>query len=323
MGTKTLEKISLTMKIISSSLLSLLLFVLPTVAEREMIILVGEPSETEYQTEFTRQAEAWQQSAESGKISHHTIGLNEPVEASDLEQLQQQLTELKKEGDELWIVMIGHGAFDGKNADYNLRGKDLSAKELSKMLKPFKRKLILLNLFSASAPFARNLNADNRVIIAANRSNGQRNYSRFGEMFANTLQDPNTDLDLDGSISLLEQSLVASAATTEYYKDVQRIIPENAIIDDNGDGQSTQLSAFTGLYAAALPQAKSADGKAAQEVYLLTTAIEKLSTEQRKKREAIEVEILDLKKIKNKLPEDEYYKKLESLMLKMAKIYGE
>ena len=310
------------MNISSSIFLSFLLLILPVTAQREMIIIVGEPSESEYQIEFMRQATAWQKAAKAGKILHHTIGLDQPTETSDLEQLQQKLTNLNKDSDDLWIVMIGHGAFDGKTANYNLRGKDLDAEQFATMLEPYKRKLILLNLFSASAPFARELKAENRVIIAANRSGGQRNYSRFGEMFANTLTDPNADLDRNGSASILEQALVASTATSEYYENLQRVLSENAVINDNGDDISTQLSNFVGLYAEALPKAKTADGRFAQETYLLKPSKSKLNAEQRLQRAGIESEIIELKKVKNKLPEDEYYKKLEEIMLKMAKTYG-
>ena len=51
-----------------------------------MIIIVGEPSESEYQIEFMRQATAWQKAAKAGKILHHTIGLDQPTETSDLEK---------------------------------------------------------------------------------------------------------------------------------------------------------------------------------------------------------------------------------------------
>ena len=66
----------------------------------------------------------------------------------------------------------------------------------------------------------------------------ERNYSRLGEKLADSLGSADADLDLDGSLSLLEAVLHASAATKAFYDDTQRVVPEHAVIDDNGDGRT-------------------------------------------------------------------------------------
>jgi len=47
---------------------------------------------------------------------------------------QTLIGERKESPDELWLVLIGHGTFDGKEAKVNLRGPDLSAADLVGMV---------------------------------------------------------------------------------------------------------------------------------------------------------------------------------------------
>ena len=45
----------------------------------------------------------------------------------------------------LWLVLIGHGTFDGRSAKFNLQGSDLIATDLAEWLKPFRRPLAVVN----------------------------------------------------------------------------------------------------------------------------------------------------------------------------------
>jgi len=61
--------------------------------------------------------------------------------------------ESKESDTPLWIVLLGHGTFDGRDAKFNLRGSDFSSGQLVEWLKPFKREIIVVNAFSASGAF--------------------------------------------------------------------------------------------------------------------------------------------------------------------------
>jgi len=298
-----------------------------TAQAREMLIVVSEPGNENYQAEFTRQVKIWQKVATEGNIKYQTIGLKEEAnttdaKTTDLQQLENAFKALPKEGDDLYLIWIGHGTYDGRTPYFNLTGKDISPKEIAHFLKPFKRRLIILNLFSASAPFVSKLSAENRVIIGSTRSQNQRNYSRFGEHLANSIQDPNADLDLDNSISLLEASLYASDSTSEFYKTEQRLLQEHAVIDDNGDGIATQLNSFDG-YDAPINSKKAAtpDGIQVRGTYLGAAKPELLTQVARDKRKALEANIRILKTQKKKINEEDYYHTLESLMRQMAELY--
>ncbi len=55
----------------------------------------------------------------------------------DFDRLKQALAaEPKESANELWLVLLGHGTFDGKEAKFNLRGPDFSATELAAWLQP-------------------------------------------------------------------------------------------------------------------------------------------------------------------------------------------
>lgn len=285
--------------------------------KRALLLVVGEPGNALYQDEFRRQAKAWQDLAAKAKMEETTIGLGDEASEGDRPALEKAIAALPKSGGDLWLVWIGHGSFDGRSAKFNLRGPDIEATEIAELLKPIERRLIVLNLFSASGPFVAPLAGKDRVIVSASRG-GERNYSRLGEKLADSLASTEADLDLDGSLSLLEAVLHASAATKAFYDDAQRVVPEHATIDDNGDGRATGTDKFKGLRT----EGPAADGALAREIHFLGNDDDPLSPEAREERTKLEAEIEALRQRKKELKEDDYYAELETLMRRMAKLYG-
>jgi hypothetical protein len=289
-----------------------------------VVIVVGAPGEAEFGSNFVRQASLWQKVCEQANLHSITIGLSASTATNDYEDLKQALSlEPKKGTSELYIVLIGHGTFDGKEARFNLRGPDVSATELAAWLQPFHRPLALIDTSSSSAPFLNKLSATNRVIITATRSGNEQNLTRFGQYFAEAITSPDADLDKDGQVSLLEAFLIASRRTTEFYKVEGRIATEHALIDDNGDGLGTQADWFRGLRAIKAPKEKAAvDGSLAQQFHLLRSAAEnRLTEEQRKKRDEIEHAVFKHREKKGKMPDDAYYRDLEKMLLELARLY--
>lgn len=291
--------------------------VLQAEEKRALLIVIGEPGNALYQDEFRRQAKVWQELAAKAKMDATTIGLDDEAAEGDRPGLEKAIGDLPKSGGDLWMVWIGHGTFDGRSAKFNLRGPDIEAAEIAELLKPIQRRLIVLNLFSASGPFVAPLAGKDRVIVSASRG-GERNYSRLGEKLANSLGSTDADLDLDGSLSLLEAVLHASATTKAFYDDAQRVVSEHAVIDDNGDGRGTGTDKFKGLRA----DGSSPDGALAREIHFFSDNADPLSPEAREDRTRLEAEIEALRLRKKDLKEDDYYAELETLMRRMAKLYG-
>lgn len=308
-------------------LVYLLSLVLPVAfaeeGKREMLVIVSEPGEQRYEADFRTQGEAWLATAEKGKIAARAIGLEPKEEDGDRAAVEQALSDIPKEGGDLWLVWIGHGSYDGRTANFNLRGRDISSGELKELLQPFQRRLIILNLFSASSLFLKDLSGENRVIIGATRSERERNYAHFGSAMAEALTAADADLDRDGGVSLLEATLSASSKVRAFYEDAQRVMQEHTVIDDNGDGKGTPAESFKGLSSVTkkTDDGLPADGIVARDVYFLTPTVDPLDAAAREERTKIEQEIEKLRERKKTLGEDEYYREFERLMRRMARLY--
>lgn len=288
-----------------------------------VFVLIGARGEEEYGKQFAEAGAKWEQVMARAQAKLVPIGWKS-AETNDLARFQAALEAEPKEGaGELWLVLIGHGTFDGKEAKFNLRGPDFTASELAEWLKPFKRPVAVVNCSSASAPFLAKLSAPGRVVVTATRTGNELNFARFGGYFAEAIGTVDADLDKDGQVSLLEACLVASSRVAEFYNTEGRLATEHALIDDNGDGLGTPPDWFRGVRA--VKKAKdgaSADGlRAHQFVLVLSEQERKLPPAVRAKRDELELAIGKLRDQKTGMPEPEYYKLLEPMLLDLARLY--
>jgi hypothetical protein len=319
-------------QVLSMVLLVLLSAVLPAwaaepstaTADRTTVLLVvGAPGAPEFGSNFVQQATLWEAACNQAGCRRVTIGLDPAGVTNDFDTLKQTLAVEPREGvGQLWIVFIGHGTFDGKEARFNLRGPDVSATDLALWLKPFHRLLAVIDTSSSSAPFLNKLSGANRVIMTATRSGNELNYARFGQYLAEAITNPDADLDKDGQVSLLEAFLTAARKTAEFYKVEGRLLTEHALIDDNGDALGTPPDWFRGLRATRRPKDSAAlDGLLAQQIYLVPSAADKaLPPEQRAQRDALERAVLLHREKKSQMKEDDYYTQLEKLLLDLARV---
>lgn len=289
-----------------------------------IIIVVGAAGETDFGIEFAKAAELWRKAGETAQAQPVLIGLTPTNTSPDLAQLKQTLLlEPTNALSELWLILIGHGTFDGKEARFNLRGPDLTASELAEWLQPFRRPIIVINCASASGPFIQPLSAPNRVIVTATRSGSEENYARFGQYIATAIADPQADLDKDDQTSLLEAFLLASRQVSEFYAAAGRLQTEHALLDDNGDRLGTPADFFRGVQAIKKPTGgNTVDGSWAQQLHLVRSREElALPAPLRNQREALEQALNHLRAAKQNFNEPEYYERLERLLLQLAKIY--
>jgi hypothetical protein len=289
-----------------------------------VIVVVGIAGAEEYGTIFSDEAQRWEKISAQAGARFLAIGRNAAGPTPDHDLLRQTLEAEPKGGlGKLWLVLIGHGTFDGKEAKFNLRGPDVSATELALWLKPFRRPLAVVDTSSSSAPFLGKLSGPDRVIITATRSGEEQNYARFGQYFIEALADPRSDLDKDGQVSLLEAFLSASARVAEFYKTEGRLATEHPLIDDNGDGLGTPPDWFKGVRAVKKARDGAAvDGPLAQQFVLVPSAEEqKLPEAVRAQRDKLELAVARLRDQKATLAEEDYYARLEALLLQLAKLY--
>ncbi len=298
-----------------------------SVVRTTLILVEGAAGEADYGTKFQHQTDSWQKAAGQAGAEILTLPTVSPEAKpgeNDRSRLEKILTDIPKEGPApLWIILIGHGTWDGKEARFNLEGPDLAATDLATWLRPFKRPLTVINTSSSSAPFIPLLAGPNRTIVTATRSGNERNYARFGDNLALTLTDPAADYDQDGSVSVLEWFLRASSLTAGFYQADGRLLTEHALIDDNGDGKGTPSEWFRGLRATSKAKDNTpVDGSYAQRTFLTPdTATQTMTPAQLGRRDEWEAKISALRLQKSALPEAEYYQKLEDLLRKLAELY--
>ncbi len=308
-----------------------------------VIVVIGAAGTKEYGAQFTKWARLWEEACSKGKAKFAAIGLDTVegspapvlpplllsrestgVRANDRTALQKILAdEPKQTTAALWLVLIGHGTFDGRTAKFNLRGPDISADDLAEWLKPLLRPIVVINTASSSAPFLSKLSAQGRVVITATKSGYEQNYTRFGQYLAAAIAEPQADLDKDGQTSLLEAFLTASGRVDEFYSAAGRLVTEYALLDDNGDGLGTRADWFRGIRPVRKAEdSASLDGYRAHQFHIVHSEAEnKIRPGLRAQRNRLELEVVKLRDAKEKLSEEEYFSKLEELLYDIAQIY--
>lgn len=296
----------------------------PPAAERQtVIVVVGAPGTEEYGAAFAKSAGEWKAAAAKGEAAFTLIGQDAEEKVTDRDRLQKTLTAAVSGSSPLWLVLLGHGTDDGKEARFNLRGPDVSVRELAAWLEPMKRPIAVVNCASSSAPFISALSAPNHVIVTATRSGSESNYARLGEYLAGALLDPEADIDRDGQVSLLEAFLTAANRTADFYKSESRLATEHALIDDNGDKFGSPADWFQGTRAVKRAKSGTAvDGVRAHQWHLVPAAYERaLPPAVKLRRDELERKLESLREAKDRLPEVEYYARLEAILVELARLY--
>jgi hypothetical protein len=287
----------------------------------DLLIVVGAPGEESFRPVFAEAAQDWISASAMANKTHRLLEAS--AETNQLVQLREALSAQKSGEQELWIVLIGHGTFDGREAKFNLSGLDLTAKEMADLLAPIQRPVILINTSSASAPFINACSGTNRVIITATRSGYEENRAHFGSYIGKAIGDLTSDLDKDGQVSALEAFLMASRRVEDFYKSEKRLATEHALLDDNGDGKGTPASFYSGIRPAKKPdEAANVDGFRAHQIHFIYSEEEaKLSPAIRKRRNDLELELEKVRARKQQLKEGEYLKEIEPILLELSRLY--
>ena len=111
-----------------------------------------------------------------------------------------------KAEDDLVLILIGHGSFDGVEYKFNLVGPDVTAAELAAMCDKVaaRRGSLIVDTTSASGGAVAALERPGRAVIAATKSGTEKNATVFARYWVEALQDPTADVDKSDSISAME-----------------------------------------------------------------------------------------------------------------------
>jgi hypothetical protein len=298
----------------------------PAAAQQTWVVNVvglgGAPEYTERFTDWARRIETalvdrW--AVDPERIT--TLGEDAALEGVDgesrRETIEATLARIGAEAgpaDRVLLVLIGHGTFRNDQAALNLPGRDPSASDWNAMLAPLgDRPVGIVNVASSSGPFVEALSAPGRVIVTATRSGRERNETQFGEFFAEALEGDAADLDKDGALSLLEAFVFARSETARYYAEEGLLATEHAQIDDDGDGEATDLptaDTTDGPLAATFRFGGRASGAAASD----DPAVAALEAE----RAEIEARVVLLRQRRGEMGAEEYDAALEALLVELA-----
>lgn len=309
---------------------------------RTVIVVVGTAGTDDYAVGFENWANSWDAAATQPGTTVVRIGSDaeadsEPADKAgntpghknktlDRDRLKAAIDKsIASQNNELWLVLIGHGTFNGRSAKFNLRGPDIAAKELAEWLKPATMPLAVVNCASSSAPFINALSAPDRTIISATKNGVEQNYCRFGGFISELIASPVADLDKDGQTSLLEAWLMASRQTLEFYASESRLATEHALLDDDGDGRGIREESFRGVRPIRDDKNSAADGYRAHQFHLVRSDGERdMPPKLRNQRNKIEMDLFKLRDRRSEFKnEDAYFSLLEPLLVQLASIYEE
>ena len=167
------------------------------------------------------------------------------VGCASREGVRRAVRELVARMDEesvLFVVLLGHGTYDGDEAKFNLVGPDLAASEWAELVAAAPGRLVFVNTTAASAPFIAALAQPGRIVITATESPVQRYATVFPEFMIRAFVDAASDLDRNGRVSVWEAFAYASAGVRRWYQERGRLATERAILDDTGDGQGIEAA---------------------------------------------------------------------------------
>jgi hypothetical protein len=176
-----------------------------------------------------------------GPVPAGSRGLsNREAIAADVAELRKRLAP----EDTLWVIVVGHGHFDGRHAHWNIPGPDLDEKAFAKLFEGLKaREQVFFITTSASGFFLKPLASPGRIVITATEADLEVNETLFPHALAEVLAEPpdGIDRDKDGKVSVFELYLAVVAKVMQQYVDDELLPTEHAKLDDNGDGHGSEL----------------------------------------------------------------------------------
>jgi len=216
--------------------------------------------------------------------------------------------------DVVFITLIGHGDFNGKEAKFNLRGPDMTAASFKPLLAKLKaRQVVFVNTTSASGPFLAELSGPGRTIVTATRNGAETYDTLFAGHFVDALTAEGADSDKNRRISVLEAFQFTTAEVARAYEREGLLMTEHAMIDDDGDKEGTQKIISTskdGKVAGVLSLGSIDAGAAPSDPKVAALYAERREMERR---------VENLRLLKDSMDPSRYTSELESLGVAIAR----
>ena len=275
--------------------------------QTHILVVVGVGGDEEHTKKFDEWSKTFVDAAKKKENVPETsiTVLSGPHAAkANVEKAFADLAARAKPNDSVFVLLIGHGAFDGSVATFNIPGPDLTAADYARLLAKFpSQKVVFVSTATSSGAFLQPLAGPNRVVITATKTGGERNEPEFGQYFVAAFNDDAADRDRNGHVSIAEAFEYAATKVKQDYQQKSLILTEHATMEDGGEGRIASAF-FLG----------TGRGDAALNADLSDPETKKLVDE----KEALEKEIAGLQLRRPSMDEKEYSAQLEKLLTDLA-----
>ncbi len=246
--------------------------------------------------------------------------------APTLEQIRARFDAIAKQAkasDQLVVMLIGHGTYDGVDYKFNIPGPDITGAELAAMLDrvPATRQLVM-NGTSCSGASIEFLRKPTRVVIAATKTGTEKNATIFARYWAEALREPAADVDKNESVSALEAFHYAQKKTKDFFDTEKRLATEHAVLEDTGKGSGVPATGNG-------PDPDTGEGKLAASFTVVRMGANAAAAKDPAKRalldrkDQVEQAIDELKYEKAGMAAADYKTQLTRLLLELSRIQTE
>jgi peptidase C13-like protein len=248
------------------------------------------------------------------KLDGESTAANGRSTRDEITKAFEALAQKAAADDVVFVVLIGHGTFDGRVAKFNLPGPDMTAADFEPLLKRLDpRRVVLVNTASASGPFIEALSGPGRTIVTATRNGAERFATLFGGFFVDALTADAADADKNKRVTVLEAFTYARREVATAYEREGIMLTEHALLDDTGDREGS-----------AQPTADGKEGRVASILSLGTVASGEAPPADPKlralydERRTLERRVESLRLLKDSMDPQRYSSELEKVLTDLA-----
>jgi peptidase C13-like protein len=275
--------------------------------QTHVLVVTGVAGDEEHATKFKQWATTFLDAArqkERVPDANITYLSDRGATKAGVEKAFADIAARAKANDEIFVLLIGHGSFDGTVAAFNLMGPDLTADDYAKLLaKLSAQRVVFVNTASSSGAFLKPLAGPGRVVVTATKTGGERNDTDFPEYFVAAFADDSADRDRNGHVSVGEAFEYAKNKVTQAFQQKGLLLTEHATLDDGGEGRLASTMFLGGAQSASTLQVDTSDPA-------MRALVEQ--------RDALEKQIAELRAKKASVPDAQYESQLEKLLTDLA-----
>lgn len=273
----------------------------PAQSAVRVLIVSGLGGEPAYEQRFQNQAKAVATAASrsGAALKDIVVITGEQARRTALDPELKKFAAAVKSDDQVVVVLIGHGSYDGEEYRFNLPGPDITGREILAFLDSMSAsQMLVVNATSSSGSVIEQWRKPNRVVITATKSGGERNATRFAEYWVQALSSPEADRDKNEIVTAAEAYDYASRKVADTFKSDAALATEHSRLD----GKNAERIVVARLGSAALlPSDEVLDGLM-------------------KEQGTLETQLDGVKAKKGTLAQEQYYNELEKVLLDMARL---